>query len=126
MGRAGISGWGRPSVRPAASSGNWKRFWAYCTNPLKRLASALRICQAFGAAQEFGVELGKFLHQLLEASEMGDACFGRLSLSGGLERKFVDLPHGQTLRQKIKRAVFGPVVMTVTVGLAAAGKAFHQ
>jgi len=57
---------------------------------------------------------------------MGDAFFGRLPLGGGLEGKFVDLPHGQALCQKIKRAVFGPVAMTVTVGLAAAGKAFHQ
>src|SRR5208337_2532725 len=76
MGRAGISGCGRPSVKPAASRGNWKRFWAYCTNRLKRLASALCIGEAFVAAQEFGVDLGKFLHPLLEASEMGDAFFG--------------------------------------------------
>ena len=57
---------------------------------------------------------------------MGDALFGHLLLPGGLEEEFVDLPHGQALRQKIERAVFGAVAMTVTVGLAAAGKAFDQ
>jgi len=57
---------------------------------------------------------------------MSDARFGRLPLFGSLEEEFVDLAHGQALRQIIERAVFWAVAMTVTVGLAAAGKAFDQ
>ena len=57
---------------------------------------------------------------------MGDARLGRLPLGGGLEEKFIDLAHGQALGQKIEWTVLGSVTVTVAVGLAAAGKAFHQ
>ena len=82
--------------------------------------------EGFAPAQEFGVDLGKFLDLLLELPVMGDAVLGGLSLGGGGEEELVDFAHGQALGQEIEGAMFIAAMMTVTVGFAAAGEALDK
>ena len=82
--------------------------------------------EGFAPAQEFGIDLRKFLDLIVELPVMGDAVLGGLSLGGGGEEELVDFADGQTLGQEIEGAVFIAAMMTVTVGFATAGEALDE
>jgi hypothetical protein len=82
--------------------------------------------EGFAPAQEFGIDLRKFLDLIVELPVMGDAVLGGLSLGGGGEEELVDVSDGQALGQEIEGAVFIAALMTVTVGFATAGEPLDE
>ena len=63
---------------------------------------------------------------VLELAVMFDGAWRRLLLGRGLQEKFVNRSHGQTLGQVIVRAVLVAAMITTTVGLAATAEAFDE
>jgi hypothetical protein len=82
--------------------------------------------EAFRSPQQFGVNLGEFLHLFLELAVMLDAGASGLLLVGGFEEELVYFAHSQALGQVVKRAVLGSALMAMAVGFAAAGKPLDQ
>jgi len=84
--------------------------------------STLFIGEGFASAQQFGVNLGEFFQLFQQLAIVVYPDLGRLLLGQGFELELVDFAHGQTLRQKVIRAVLGTALMTVTASLAARGE----
>lgn len=79
--------------------------------------------EVFLTPQQFGVDLGEFLHLLLELAVVLDSVFSGLLLSGCLEEELIDFANRQALSQVIEWAMLGCAVMAVAIGLAAGGEA---
>jgi hypothetical protein len=82
--------------------------------------------EGFSPAQQFGIDLGKFLDLILELAVALDASAGGLLLGRGFEKKLVDVAGGQALGQKVKGPVFLSAMMTAATGFAATGKTLDQ
>jgi hypothetical protein len=82
--------------------------------------------EGFFPAQEFGIDLGKFLQLILQLVVTLDASTGGLLLGWGFEEELVDVPGGQALGQKVKGPVLVPAMMAAAGGLAATRKTLDQ
>ena len=78
------------------------------------------------APEEFGVDLGEFLHLLLEQAKMPHAGTSGLPLIVGFEQELIHFAHRQALGQIIERAMFGAAVMTMAASFAAGGITLHD
>jgi hypothetical protein len=82
--------------------------------------------EPFLTPQQFGVDLRDLFELLLQGTKMLGALAGRSLLRFTLEEKLIHFAHRQALGQIVEGAMLGSPVMTMTLGFATRGKAFHD